>query len=65
MLKITSNHLAPLKTRDIPTLTNPHLPLSNNGYNPPLSARSFEINQLAENHQARAGSLLTSKNAAL
>jgi hypothetical protein len=27
-----------LKTRDIPTLTNPHLPLSNNGYNPPLSA---------------------------
>ena len=35
MLKITSNHLAPLKTRDIPTLTNPHLHFSNNGYNPP------------------------------
>ena len=28
MLKITSNHLAALKTRDIPTLTNPHLPLN-------------------------------------
>jgi hypothetical protein len=25
-----------LKTRDIPTLTNPHLLLNNNGYNPPL-----------------------------
>ena len=41
MLRITSNHLAPLKTRDIPTLTKPHLPLNNNGSNPPLSARFF------------------------
>jgi len=40
MLRITSNHLAPLKTRDIPALTNPHLPLNNNGSNPPSSASS-------------------------
>jgi len=35
MLKITSNHPAPLKTRDIPTLTNRPLRLNNNGCNPP------------------------------
>ena len=29
------NRLIPLKTRDIPTLTSPHLHLSNNGCNPP------------------------------
>src|SRR5579859_5997179 len=46
MLKIPSNHLARLKTRDIPALTNPHLLLSNNGYNPPLSAR-FPTTNLA------------------
>jgi len=33
---IPSNREPALKTRDIATLTNPHLPLSNNGYNPPL-----------------------------
>jgi hypothetical protein len=38
MLKIPSNPQVALKTRDIPTLTNPHLPLNNNGSNPPLSA---------------------------
>jgi hypothetical protein len=42
MLKITSNHLAPLKTRDIPTLTNPHLLLSNNGF-PPGTGQGFRM----------------------
>jgi hypothetical protein len=41
MLKITSNHLATLKTREIPTLTNPHLLLSNNGCNPPSPQTVF------------------------
>jgi hypothetical protein len=35
MLKIPSNPQVALKTRDIPTLTNSHLLLNNNGYNPP------------------------------
>jgi hypothetical protein len=34
-LAIPSNREAALKTRDIPTLTNSYLPLSNNGCNPP------------------------------
>jgi len=43
---IPSNRMETLKTRDIPTLTNPHVPLNNNGCNPPLSARSLIFNRI-------------------
>jgi hypothetical protein len=47
-LAISSNREAALKTRDIPTLTNPHLPLNNNGSNPPLSAIAKTPNVYAD-----------------
>ena len=40
-----------LKTRDIPTLTNPHLPLNNNGCNPPLSASPLDSSIYGRGYQ--------------
>ena len=41
-LTILLDRIGPLKTRDIPALTKPGLPLTNEAYNPSSSARAFQ-----------------------